>query len=173
MQVVQIGFSAQRAFFLPPLAVFWNKTVLGLWPVQELALRNKTRRTECWAEGHSHHEWCFYCFCLHHINFQSWIMINIESIWKISRQRRLLSKKNVYLCTVKPKQPTIMKIIRWQSPCDGRWRNIVVYWLKRRWQMTAWQLIRETLRVPRTHIRGTRRLYYFYCHSVMVSYDIT
>ena len=49
--MVQIGFSAQRAFFLPPLAVFWNKTVLGLWPVQELALRHKAGRTGQWAKA--------------------------------------------------------------------------------------------------------------------------
>ena len=44
-------------------AVFWNKTVLGFRPVQELALRHKDGRTGRGAEGHSHHEWCFYGFC--------------------------------------------------------------------------------------------------------------
>ena len=51
-------------------AVFWSKTVLGFRPVQELALRHKDGRTECGAKGHSLHEWCFYCFCFHHINFR-------------------------------------------------------------------------------------------------------
>ena len=44
-------------------AVFWNKTVLGLRPVQDLALRHKDGRTGRRAEGHSHHEWCFCGFC--------------------------------------------------------------------------------------------------------------
>ena len=44
-------------------AVFWNKTVLGFRPVQELALRHKDGRTGRRAEGHSLHEWCFCGFC--------------------------------------------------------------------------------------------------------------
>jgi hypothetical protein len=45
------------------MAVFWNKTILGFLTVQELALRHKDGRTVRGAKGHSHHEWCFYCFC--------------------------------------------------------------------------------------------------------------
>ena len=55
-------FSPKGDVFATMMAVFWNKTVLDLRPVQELALRHKDGRTGRWAEGHSHHEWCFYCF---------------------------------------------------------------------------------------------------------------
>ena len=62
-------FSPKGGVFATMKAVFWNKTVLGFRPVQELALRHKDGRTGCGAKGHSLHEWCFYCFCFHHINF--------------------------------------------------------------------------------------------------------
>ena len=63
-------FSPKGGVFATMTAVFWNKTVLDFWTVQELALKHKAGRTGRWAEGHSHREWCFYCFCFHHINFR-------------------------------------------------------------------------------------------------------
>ena len=59
-------FSPKGDVFATMKAVFWNKTILGFRPVQELALRHKDGRTGCGAEGHSHHEWCFCGFCLLH-----------------------------------------------------------------------------------------------------------
>lgn len=56
-------FSPKGGVFATMKAVFWNKTVLGFWAVQELALKHKTGRTGRWAKGQSHHEWCFYGFC--------------------------------------------------------------------------------------------------------------
>ena len=53
-------------------AVFWNKTVLGFLPVQELALRQKAERTGCGAEGYSLYEWCFYCFCGFDFKYKWW-----------------------------------------------------------------------------------------------------
>lgn len=59
-------FSPKGEVFATMKAVFWNKTGLGFWTVQELALKHKAGRTGRWAEGRSHHEWCFFCFSLHH-----------------------------------------------------------------------------------------------------------
>ena len=61
-------FSPKGEVFATMKAVFRNETVLVCWTVQELALRHKAGRTGRWAEGHSRHEWCFYCFFPHHIN---------------------------------------------------------------------------------------------------------
>ena len=60
-------FSPKGDVFTTMKAEFWNKTVLGFGTVQELALKHKAERTGRWAEGHSNHEWCFYCFCFHQI----------------------------------------------------------------------------------------------------------
>ena len=57
----------QRSGVFPPvMAGSWNKTVLGFWPVRELALRHKGGRTGRKAAGLSRHEWGFSCFCSHH-----------------------------------------------------------------------------------------------------------
>ena len=74
-------FSPKGDVFATMMAVFWNKTVLGFRPVQELALRHKDGRTGCGAKGHSHHEWCFCCFCLYHVNF--WKFNWFENWWLI------------------------------------------------------------------------------------------
>ena len=63
-------FSPKGDVFATMKAVFWNKTVLGFWTVQEHALRHKARRTGRRAEGHRLHEWGFYGFCLYQINFR-------------------------------------------------------------------------------------------------------
>ena len=67
------------------MAVLWNKTVLGFWAVQELALRHKAGRTGRWAEGQSRHEWGILCFFLHHINFRKlndqWVQWDLLDLW--------------------------------------------------------------------------------------------
>jgi len=66
LRTAKIGFSARRAGFSPlMMAESWNKTVLGFWIVQELALRHKAGRTGRRAVGLSYQEWGFYGFCLH------------------------------------------------------------------------------------------------------------
>ena len=57
-------------FFPLMMAEFGNQTVLDFGIVQERALKHNARRTGRKAAGLSHHKWCFYCFCLHHINFR-------------------------------------------------------------------------------------------------------
>ena len=55
-------FSPKGDVFATMKAVFWNKTGLGFWTVQELALRHKARRTGRRTEGHSHHGGVFLVF---------------------------------------------------------------------------------------------------------------
>ena len=80
-------FQPEGRVFATMMALFWNKTVLDFWIVQEFTLRHKTGRTgrwlclrpsrlgqpselvgsRCsrrWAAGQSHYEWCFEGFCI-------------------------------------------------------------------------------------------------------------
>jgi len=65
-------FSPKGDVFASMKAVFWNKTVLGFWTVQELALRHKAGRTGRQGRRPQPSWWCFYCF------FQSDSLTKVE-----------------------------------------------------------------------------------------------
>jgi hypothetical protein len=64
-------FSPKGDVFATMKAVFWNKTVLGFWTVQELALWHKDGRTGRRAEGHSLHGGVFIVFFYISLTYES------------------------------------------------------------------------------------------------------
>lgn len=53
--------------FATMMAGFGNQTVVNLQSVRERALRHKSASPTRRALARRHHEWCFYCFCFHHL----------------------------------------------------------------------------------------------------------
>ena len=69
-------------FFPLMMAEFGNQTVLDFGIVQERALKYNARRTGRKAASLSHHEWCFYCFCFHHLrsSLLAWIVQELQKV---------------------------------------------------------------------------------------------